>query len=47
LPVEIVIPGMGGKDQLQSASSRSVPLPVANSVMDSRSRRTFSGLLRR
>jgi len=47
LPVEIVVPGMGGKDQLQSASSRSVPLPVASSVMDSKSRRAFSGLLRR
>jgi hypothetical protein len=47
LPIEIVVPGMGGKDQLQSASYRSVPLPVASSVMDSRSRRAFSGLLRR
>ena len=47
LPIEIVIPGMWGKDKLQSTSSRSVPLPVASSAMDSRSRRAFSGLLRR
>jgi len=45
LPVEIIIPGMFGEDDLHSINCRSVPPPDSSSVMDSRSLRAFLGLL--
>jgi len=43
LPVEIVLPGVPGKDQLHSASLRVLPPPRSSSAMDSRSRLAFFG----
>ena len=47
LPVEVILPGVLGKDKLHSTSSLCVPPPESNSAIDSRSLRTFLGLLRR
>lgn len=47
LPVEVIIPGMFGENDLQSINSRSVPPVDSSSAMDSRSLRAFFGLLRR
>jgi hypothetical protein len=47
LPIEVIIPGMLGEDDLHSINSRSVPPPDSSSTMDSKSLRVFFGLRRR
>ena len=47
LPIEIVLPGMLGEDELHSASSCSVPPPASSSATDSSNLRAFFGLRRR
>jgi len=46
-PVLVVLPGMFGKDELHSASLRSVPPPRSSSAMDSSRRRAFLGARKR
>ena len=46
-PVEVVLPGVPGKDQLHSASLRVLPPPRSSSAMDSRRRLAFFGTRRR
>lgn len=47
LPVEIILPRLSRKNNLQSIRSFSVPLPSSSSLIDSNSRRALRGLLRR
>ena len=47
LPVEIVLPGIPGKDQLHSASLRALPPPRSSSATASRRRLAFFGTRRR
>jgi len=47
LPIEIVFPGLSGKNDFHSIRSLSIPLPSSNSLIDSSSRRALRGLLRR
>jgi len=47
LPVEIVLPGIPGKNQLHSASLRVLPPPRSSSAIDSRRRLAFFGTRRR
>ncbi len=47
LPIEIVLPGVPGKNQLHSASLRVFPPPRSSSAIDSRSRLAFFGTRRR
>lgn len=47
LPVEIIFPGVLGKNKLHSTSTLSVPPPVSSSAIDSMSLLAFFGLRRR
>jgi hypothetical protein len=47
LPVEIVLPGVPGKDQFHSASLRGLPPPRSSSAIESRRRLAFFGTRRR
>jgi len=47
LPIEIVFPGIFGKDQFHSASFRLLPPPRSSSAIDSRRRLAFFGTLKR
>jgi hypothetical protein len=47
LPVEVVLPGVLGKDQLHSTSRRVLPPPRSSSAIDSRRRLAFFGTRRR
>jgi len=47
LPVEIILPGIPGKDQLHSTSLRVLPPPRSSSAIDSRRRLAFFGTRRR
>ena len=44
LPVQVVLPGVPGEDELHSRSLRSTPPPAAISSTDSKRRRAFAGL---
>ena len=47
LPVQVVFPGVLGKDELHSARERFLPPPRSSSAMDSKSRLAFLGTRRR
>ena len=47
LPIQIIFPGLGGKNYFHSINFLSVPLPSSSSFIDSNRRRALRGLLRR
>jgi hypothetical protein len=47
LPMEIILPGMPGENELHPISSRSRPPLDSNSAVDSKSLRAFLGLRKR